>query len=54
MSSKKYISDSKMFEYDKHYRERAQNNHPFIKIRINQANGNYNIQIDLMLYNYIF
>lgn len=54
MSFKKYISDSKMFEYDKHYRECVQNNHPFIKARLNHVNGNYNVQIDLMPCNYIF
>ncbi len=54
MSFKKYISDSKMFEYDKYYRKCAQINLPFIKARINQANRNYNVQIDLMPCNYIF
>lgn len=48
MSLKKFIADSKMFEYDKYYRECQQNNHPFIKARINPSNGNYYVQIDLM------
>ena len=48
MSLKKYISDSKMFEYDKHYRECTQNNQPFIKARTNPSHGLYYVQIDLM------
>ena len=41
-----------MFEYDKHYRECAQNNQPFIKARTNPVNGLYNVQIDLITCNY--
>lgn len=52
MSLKKFISDSKMFEYDRHYRECQQNNQPFIKAWINQHSGNYYVQIDLMTCNY--
>ena len=52
MTLKKFIADSKMFEYDKHYRECQQNNQPFIKARINPSNGNYYVQIDLMTCNY--
>jgi hypothetical protein len=52
MTLKKYIADSKMFEYDRHYRECQQNNQPFIKARINLSNGNYYVQIDLMTCNY--
>jgi hypothetical protein len=52
MTLKKYIIDSKMFEYDRHYRECQQSNQPFIKARINPSNGNYYIQIDLMPCNY--
>ena len=52
MSLKKFIADSKMFEYDRHYRECQQNNQPFIKARINPSNGNYYVQIDLMPCNY--
>jgi hypothetical protein len=48
MSLKKFIADSKMFEYDKHYRECFQNIQPFIKARINPSNGNYYVKIDLM------
>ena len=52
MTLKKFIADSKMFEYDKHYRECQQSNQPFIKARINPSNGNYYVQIDLMTCNY--
>ena len=48
----KYLGDSKMFEYDKHYRECKQLNKPFIKARTNPRNGNYFVQIDLMTCNY--
>ena len=54
MSVKKFIFDSKMFEYDRHYRVCQQNNHPFIKAWINQSTGNYYVQIDLMTCNYNF
>ncbi|HSB84474.1 MAG TPA: hypothetical protein VLD64_08320 [Nitrosarchaeum sp.] len=52
MSLKKFISDSKMFEYDRHYRECQQNDQPFIKARKNPNNGNYYVQIDFMTCNY--
>ncbi len=48
----KYLGDSKMFEYDKHYRECKQQNKPFIKAKINPKHGNYYVQIDLMTCNY--
>jgi len=48
MTLKKYIIDSKMFEYERHYKECQQSNQPFIKARINPGNGNYYVQIDLM------
>ena len=54
MFLKKFIADSKMFEYDRHYKECQQNNQPFIKARINPSNGNYYVQIDLMTCNYNF
>lgn len=54
MSPKKYIADSKMFEYDKHYRECTQSNQPFIRAKINPANGYYHVQIDLMPCDYVF
>ncbi len=44
---KKYLADSKMFEYDKHYRECQQQNRPFIKAKINPVHKNYFVQIDL-------
>ena len=48
----KYLGDSKMFEYDRHYQECKQLNKPFIKARINPRNKNYYVQIDLMTCNY--
>ena len=48
----KYLGDSKMFEYDRHYHECKQLNKPFIKARINPRNKNYYVQIDLMTCNY--
>ena len=48
MTFQKYIGDSKMFEYDKHYRNCQQQNKPFIKAKINPQHGNYFVQIDLM------
>ncbi len=52
MTFHKYLGDSKMFEYDKHYRECQQQNKPFIKAKTNPAHGNYFIQIDLMTCDY--
>ena len=52
MTFHKYLGDSKMFEYDKHYRECKQQNKPFIKARTNPAHGNYFVQIDLMTCDY--
>ena len=52
MTLHKYLGDSKMFEYDKHYKECRQQNKPFIKARINPSHGNYYVQIDLMTCNY--
>ncbi len=52
MTFHKYLGDSKMFEYDKHYRECQQQNKPFIKAKINTKHGNYYVQIDLMTCNY--
>ncbi len=52
MALKKYLGDSKMFEYGKHYRECQQQNRPFIKAKTNPAHGNYFVQMDLMTCNY--
>ena len=52
MTFPKYLGDSKMFEYDKHYRECQQQNKPFIKAKINPLHKNYFVQIDLMTCNY--
>ena len=52
MTFHKYLGDSKMFEYDRHYRECQQQNKPFIKAKTNPVHGNYFIQIDLMTCDY--
>ena len=52
MTFHKYLGDSKMFEYDKYYRECQQSNKPFIKSRINPSHGNFFVQIDLMTCDY--
>ena len=52
MTFQKYLGDSKMFEYDKHYRECQQSNKPFIKFRVNPSHGNFFVQIDLMTCDY--
>jgi len=52
MAFHKYLGDSKMFEYDKRYRECKQLNKPFIKARINPGNKKYCVKIDLMTCNY--
>lgn len=48
----KYLGDSKMFEYDKHYRECQQSNKPFIKSRINPSHGNFYVLLDLITCDY--
>ena len=48
----KYLGDSKMFEYDKYYRECQQRNKPFIKARTNPVHKNYFVQVDLMTCNF--
>ncbi len=48
----KYLGDSKMFEYEKHYQECRQLNKPFIKAMKNPEHGNYYVKIDLMTCNY--
>ncbi|MBT8173871.1 MAG: hypothetical protein KJO99_01865 [Nitrosopumilus sp.] len=52
MTFHKYLGDSKMFEYDKHFRECQQLNKPFIKARVNPNNENYHVEIDLITCNY--
>jgi len=52
MTSHKYLGDSKMFEYDKHYKDCKQLNKLFIKARTNPAHGNYYVPIDLITCNY--
>jgi len=52
MAFHKYLGDSKMFEYERHYRECQQLNKPFIKARKSPRDGNYYVKIDLMTCNY--
>ena len=52
MPTKKYIGDSKMFEYDKYYRECKQLNKPFVKARTSVEGKDYFVQVDLMTCNY--
>ena len=52
MSLTKYVGDSKMFEYDKYYRECKQQNKPFIKAKINPQHGHYFVHLDLITCNY--
>jgi len=52
MAFHKYLGDSKMFEYERHYRECQQLNKPFIKARKSPRDGNYYVQIDLMTCDY--
>lgn len=52
MTSHKYFGDSKMFEFDKFYRDCKQQNKPFIKAKINPVHKNYFVQVDLMTCDY--
>ncbi len=52
MAVRKYFGDSKMFEYDKFYRECRQENRPFINAKINPLHGNYLVRMDLMTCDY--
>ena len=52
MAFHKYLGDSKMFEYEKHYRECQQLNKPFIKARKSLKHRNYFVQIDLITCDY--
>ncbi|MDC0208879.1 hypothetical protein OAJ90_04500 [Nitrosopumilus sp.] len=54
MTFHKYLADSKMFEYDKHYRECQQQKKPFIKSKINPLHGHYSVNVDLMTCDYVF
>ena len=49
---KKYLADSKMFEYEKFSRECQKINRPFIKARKNPKTGNYLVQLDLATCSY--
>ena len=52
ISLKKFLVDSKMFEYDKHFRECKKQNRPFIKARKNPKYNAYLVQGDLATCNY--
>jgi len=52
LTFKKFLADSKMFEYDKHFRECQNLNRPFIKARKNPVDGNYMVQLDLITCDY--
>ena len=52
MTFHKYLGDSKMFEYEKHYMQCKQLNKPFIKAKMNPRHENYYVQIDLMTCDY--
>ncbi|MBA4454272.1 MAG: hypothetical protein ACO2Y5_04170 [Nitrosopumilaceae archaeon] len=45
---KKFLADSKMFEFEKFYKECQKNNIPFVKAKKNPVDNNYLIQMDLM------
>lgn len=49
---KKFLSDSKMFEFDRYFKECQKNNRPFIKARKNPRDGNYLILMDLITCDY--
>lgn len=49
---KKYLADSKMFEFDKYCRECQKSNIPFVKARKNPVDDNYLVQLDLLTCNY--
>ncbi len=48
----KYLGDSKMFEYDRYYRECQQQNKPFIKAKLNPVHSKHLVQVDLMTCSY--
>ncbi len=52
MTLKKFLADSKMFEYDKHFRECKKQNQPFIMARKNPIDDNYVVRVDLITCNY--
>lgn len=49
---KKFLLDSKMFEFEKHCRECQKNNLPFISGKINPASNNYVVKLDLITCDY--
>ena len=53
MTFHKFLGDSKMFAYDKYYRECKQQNKPFIKSKINPVHKNHLVTADLITCDYI-
>ena len=43
---KKFLADSKMFEFDKFYRDCQKNKQPFVKAKKNPVDDNYLVEID--------
>ena len=52
MTVEKYIGDSKMFEYDKYFRQCKEQNKPFVKARTSPQGDDYFVQLDLITCNY--
>ncbi len=44
----KYIGDSKMFEYDRYYRECQHSGRPFIRAKVSPVHGRYHVQMDMV------
>ena len=47
MIRRKYVGESKMFEYDRHYRECQATGRPFVKARKSPVHKRYHVQIDM-------
>ena len=52
LALKKFLSDSKMFEYEKHFKQCQKNNQPFIKAQKNLIDNNYLVKLDLITCDY--
>ena len=52
MAFHKYHVDSKMFEYDRHYKTCKEQDRPCIRARINPEHNNYLVQIDMLTCSY--
>ena len=47
MAVPKYVGDSKMFEYDRHYGDCQHLGRPFVRARVNPLHGNYLVRLDM-------